>query len=107
MAKISELLKNIGGYLTVGEVEAYGNEGIVLTIKEALSKVPIGEKGEEKPIISFEEHAKLLIINKTRGEQLSDLFGAETDPLGKQVRIVVENAKIGNRRQPMICIREV
>ena len=105
MAKISELLKNIGGYFTVDEVEAYGPNGLVLTIKDAIDKVPIGEKGEEKPVLKFEEHAKTLIINKTRGEQLADIFGGDVDPIGQKVRLVKEDAKIGNRRQPMVCIR--
>lgn len=106
MATIQELQRRIPGALTVPEIEAYGDEGSVRTIKLA-DVTKVGQDEEEKPTLSFIGDAKVLVINKTRGQQLADLFGAGVDPVGQKVKLVVRNTPVGNRRIMMINIEEV
>lgn len=107
MATIAELQNQIPGAFTIPEIESYGADGVVYTIKAAQVQQVGGESPEDKPVLSFKEHAKVLVLNKTRAQQLADLFGAANDPSGKQVRLVVERCKVGNRNLDMIVIKEV
>ena len=105
MATIQQMQAKIPGALTVPEVEAYGEAGIVRTILVA-GTTKIGEDQEEKVTLSFEEDAKVLVINKTRGQQLADLFGVAVDPAGERVKLVVRNTPVGSRKINMINIEE-
>jgi len=105
MATIQELQSKIPGALTVGEVESYGDAGLIRTILVA-GTTEIGEDKEEKVTLSFVEDAKVLVINKTRGQQLADLFGAAVDPSGQKVKLVVRNTPVGSRKINMINIEE-
>lgn len=106
MSTIAEMQSKIPGALTVSEVEAYGDAGIIRTIA-ALSEQKVGgEDGDLKPCLSFTEDAKLLVVNKTRAQQLADLFGAATDPTGEKVKLVARSVKVGNRPMVIICVDE-
>lgn len=105
MATIQEMQAQIPGALTVAEIEAYGEAGTIRTIAVA-GTTEIGEDKEEKVTLSFKEDAKVLVINKTRGQQLADLFGAAVDPSGQKVKLVVRNTPVGSRKMLMINIEE-
>lgn len=104
MATIAQMSQKIPGALTVAEIEAYGDEGIIRTIAEYKFDKVGGEDSDKKAILTFEEDAKTLVVNKTRNQQLADLFGAANDPAGNKVRLVVRRVKVGNKPMDIICI---
>ena len=106
MATIQDLLDKIPGAFTIPEIEAYGDDGIVYNISD-MGTTKLGEDKEEKVTISFEEVAKVLVINKTRGQQLADLFGAAVDCTGEKVKLVVRaDTPVGSKKMKMINIEE-
>lgn len=76
---------------------------IVVTIKDARNE-EVGQDKEEKQVLHFVETPKKLVINGARGEQLSTLFGKDTEIIGQKVKLEVAPAAVGNRTQIIICI---
>lgn len=103
MATIKEMAAKIPGVLTIPEIEAYGDNGIIRTISK-YDDAKVGENNDEKQVLSFEEDKKTLVINKTRSQQLADLFGAAVDPAGQKVKLVVRNTPVGSKKMNMINI---
>ncbi len=102
--KTSEALALMPGYYKVDEVRSLDN--VVLTIKELTCRKIKEEDEDESPLLSFEGTKKLLILNKTRMQQLTDLHGPG-DPAGAKVRLSVDTIAINNRKFEMIVILEV
>lgn len=103
MTTVGDLANSIEGAYSADDVAAMGPDGIVLTISMAGRKKVGGPEGEEKTCVDFEEVEKYVVLNKTRASQLTDLFGAEADPVGKRVRLYVDLVKVGGRTHRMIC----
>ena len=77
---------------------------IVLTIA-SVDEVTIGD--DERLIIEFENHEKLLPLNKTNALNLADMFGDETDGwIGKEVELYREKVMFQGKRTPAVRVRE-
>lgn len=98
---IEEMSRRIPGYLTIDEVKAIGPQTFTIS---KIDFVKIREDDDdETPVLFFEETAKRLTINKTRSQQLADLFG-KGDPAGKQVCLKVDVIPVRNRKTEMIVL---
>jgi hypothetical protein len=102
MAKAKDFYRYLGGYFTIEEVI---DAQPTFTIK-TLAVEEVGEAKDEKPVLKFVETSKGLVMNKTRLVQLEELFG-DNDVSGKQVKLVVEPTKVGNRHITMVVLKEV
>lgn len=96
MTSAADLMGMLPGYFTIEEVKGLPAAN-AFTIKAAgRMTVGRGDKAEEKPVVTFTESQKGLVLNKARAQQLSALFGR--DPLvGKKVHLGV--ATIDGREQ--------
>ena len=94
-----QLLKGLPGFFTVAEATTL-DEGEIFTITGAdMEEVGQGAKAEDKPVLSFAQTKKKLVLNKGRCTQLTDLFGND-ELVGKNISLAVEN--IGGREQIII-----
>ena len=61
----------------------------VLTIKRVSMETVV--KGEEKPVLFFNERAKGMVLNKTKTKVLEASFGDDTDGwVGKKIRLSLD-----------------
>lgn len=97
-----ELGKHLKGAFTVDDIDAYGEEGLVVTISEGGKRKVGGEDGEEKSCIGFKDMARFVVLNKTRQQQLVDLFGAGAELIGKDLRLTTAEVKVMGRNHNMI-----
>lgn len=75
-------------------VEAEDN---VVTI-EAVETQQIGEDGEEKPVVDFEEIEESLVANKTNTKRLIEFFDADSDNwLGQEVELKNVEVQFGDK----------
>lgn len=103
MATPAELQKGLSGYISLEETKDTGP--VVLTITAAqLEVVGQGDKAEQKPVLSFKETKKKLVLNKTRCSQLAELVGKTGDPVGYVVKLYAGQEKVNGRTFDMVCI---
>ena len=102
MPSALELGRHLKGAFTGDDIEAYGTGGLVATISDAGLRKVGGEDGEEKPCVGFADSARFAVLNKTRQQQLVDLFGANAELVGKEIRLTVADVKVNNRTHRMI-----
>src|SRR6476659_477300 len=78
--KISDVFPS--KYLKAEDLEG---ASVTVTIEE-VKREEVGPKKESKPVISFAETLKRLVLNKTNAATIAKLYGEETDEwLGKRI----------------------
>jgi hypothetical protein len=81
---------------------------ITVTIKSAaVESVGQGDKAEDKPVLTFVETRKKLVLNKTRLGQLAEVVGSTTDPVGAKIVVSPGQAKVNGRTFDMLVIDPV
>jgi hypothetical protein len=81
------------------------SEGEQVTIRKVITE-KIGEEREEKPIISFDELGKELVVNRTRWDQIEDLTGEpDSDKwAGHVIKLVPVRVLIGAKEVETIRV---
>lgn len=103
MANATTLSQKLPGFFTVDEARELSPDNAFTITFADLAEVGQGAKMEEKPVLSFTETKKRLVLNKSRCNQLGILFGAD-DLVGKSIRLTVEN--IQGREQIVVVAPE-
>jgi len=76
-----------------------------LTITDAkIESVGQGDKAEDVPVLTFKETRKKLVLNKTRANQLAEVIGETTDPIGQRLRVGPGQAEVNGRVFDMVVI---
>ena len=103
IATPAQLIAGLGGYmshkaaLTIGFLD--------LTITDAkIESVGQGDKAEDVPVLTFKETRKKLVLNKTRANQLAEVIGETTDPIGQRLRVGPGQAEVNGRVFDMVVI---
>lgn len=73
-------------------------------IASGKNKLVIKDTGEQKfqnedqptPVLYFEGTAKYLTMNPKRSEQLAEVIGADNDPVGREIAIVIGQGRNGD-----------
>lgn len=72
-------------------------DGQVLTIT-GLTQEPIGEEGLTKPVISFREVRKALVLNPTNYDLIAEWHGPDTDTwYGKRIKLYRTRVRFGDK----------
>lgn len=99
----SEMSQQLPGYFTVAEASSLTDDNSFTVTFAGMQEVGQGQNAEDKPVLSFAESKKQLVLNKGRCAQLTALFG--DDPLvGKTIKLTVEN--INGREQIVVAAPE-
>jgi hypothetical protein len=103
---LRDLKKGLGGFFNIADIHDFGPDGLNVTVvKSGYEVVGQDKDAKEKPVLSFREVPKKLVLSAGRINQLVDLLGSpDADPDGKTI-----NLHIGldpNSKRPGICIRE-
>lgn len=79
------------------------NEDLTLTIKECVVE-EVGDSGEQKPVLRFEEDSRGLVLNRTNAEAIADFLGTEeTDQWnGKHILLRKEPVTFNGETFPSI-----
>jgi hypothetical protein len=75
-------------FLKTSDIEA----GEIVTIKDVVVE-QVGQDREEKPTISFKEHAKRAVLNKTNATALAKDFGDDESKWGGK-KVVLTSEKV-------------
>ena len=103
MSTIASLKSALPGFFSYEEIKASGP--VTLTIRAAgIEKVGQGDRQEEKPVLSFAESKKKLVLNKTRCDMLAQIFGGTSDPVGKRITLREGTVKINGRSFDMVVL---
>lgn len=89
MATAKFLTSKLPGFFTVAEAHELPEDNLFTITFSGLAMVGQGAKAEEKPVLSFAESKKSLVLNKSRCKQLAALFG-DGDLDGQVIRLGVE-----------------
>jgi len=66
----------------------------------------VGSNREQKAVVKFKDRRKELILNKTNGRAIADLYGADTDGWkGKKVTLCPAVTVVGADEKPCIRIK--
>ncbi len=77
-----------------------------LTIKN-IRMEEMGQEKEEKPVVSFSNTDKELVLNKTNGLVVASLYGEDTDAwIGKHITIYPTRVPFGGKLVDSIRVRE-
>lgn len=69
--------------------------------------VMVGGVKDHKPVLTFSDASKDLVLNKTNAGIIADLHGSDTDNwTGKQITIYATTTRFGRETVPCIRIRE-
>ena len=87
-------------YLKTSDV---GDDDLVVTIADVTFE-ELGDHDEQKPVVSFEETQKLLVLNKTNANTIAQLYGNKlTGWSGK--RVVLYTTEVSYQGTTMLGIR--
>lgn len=105
MATAQDAINLIPGFFKTGDIKDGGP--LELTIRDLVIEElrGDGDSKEDKPVLTFQETKKKLVINTTRAQQLGSIFGPNEDLSGKRVLLEYDIIKINSRDMPMICVR--
>lgn len=82
-----------------------GND-VTVTIKTVVMEEMGGQETEEKPVVMFDKATKGMVLNKTNGLTIADLYGPETDNwTGKRVTLYSAKVKAFGAVHDAIRIR--
>jgi hypothetical protein len=87
-------------YLRTSDV---GENDLVLTIEGVTFEV-LGDKKETKPVVSFKETPKVLVLNKTNGNTLAHLYGPKVANW-RDKKIALYTTEVSFQGAPMLGIR--
>ncbi len=105
MATPQQLYASLSGYFSYKEAKETGF--LTLTITDSkVETVGSGERAEDKPVLTFAETRKKLPLNKTRLNQLAEIVGPTTDPIGHVVRVGPATVEVNGRAFDMVVIEE-
>ena len=77
-----------------------------LTIK-GITMEPLGQEKDEKPVLTFTNSDKQLVLNKTNGLVVASLYGEDTDAwIGKHITIFATRVPFGGKLVDSIRVRE-
>jgi hypothetical protein len=78
----------------------------VLTIRSVAIEDVGTDRTEEKPVVSFQEIERRLVLNRTNADTIADLYGADTDDwAGRQIILTPSETDFAGKRVPCIRIR--
>lgn len=95
-------------YQTYFKAENFKEGPRTLTIKSAALEKPSRESDEERVVLYFEEDERGLVLNKTRYDELSEIFGSHnTDKfVGGKIDLYYDpNIKFGGKKVAGIAVR--
>ncbi|MCI0354811.1 MAG: hypothetical protein L0099_07220 [Acidobacteria bacterium] len=105
MSNVDDLRGMLKGFMGIETVQ---NDGRCLyTIKTAGPqelKKPNSEETEVSPVLTFVETNKILVLSKSRVEQLADIFGENADLVGKRIAVTVGQIKVRGRSMLSVVI---
>ncbi len=80
---------------------------LLLTIADVeVQTVGQNEDAEEKPVVTFRETEKGLVLNKTNAATISGLYGAETDAwTGKKIALFATEVQFGSQMTMALRVR--
>ncbi len=90
MANAASLAQQLPGFFTVAEAHELPEDNAFTIASAGMQEVGQGAKAEDKPVLKFTSTKKALVLNKSRCNQLTSLFGAD-DLIGKVIRLGVDN----------------
>lgn len=103
MPSAYDIDKYLGGYFSLKDFAE--DQEMVLTIT-GLKLEEVGERKDSKPVLSFAETTKKLVMNKTRNKLLKGLFGT-SDVVGKQISVTRGVESVNGSDREMVVIRPV
>jgi hypothetical protein len=88
------------------DVDVLPDEPLHLTIKSVtVENVGSGDKQENKPIVSFTENSKGLVLNKTNATTITKLYGPDTDAwAGKRITLLWKEVEYQGEMRPGIRV---
>ncbi len=92
-----------------GEMLPADGRSITLTITKVVEETIGSSRGESvKPIVSFRERDKKLILNKTNSRRIAKQLGPETDNwIGASLELVGEMVKVGKETVRAVRVKSV
>ena len=82
------------------------SEPLVYTIG-GVTLEKLGDDERKKPIVSFNETEKCLVLNRTNGDALGQMYGEETVGwIGRQVELYASRVNFGGKMVDCVRIRQ-
>ena len=88
------------------DVDILPDEPVHLTITDvSIENIGSGEKQENKPVVSFREVKKALVLNKTNATTITKLYGPDTDAwVGKRITLLWKEVEYQGEMRPGIRV---
>jgi len=92
--------------LYVSAADLQGKVHIVVI--ESCTMQEVGQNKDIRPVLTFQGRSKGMVLNKTNGSVIADIYGDDTDGwIGKSIQLYPTTTMYGPKRVPCVRVRLV